>query len=47
MSMEEVVKAMMVIRDWCESRDALEFRCHECPMKNNCDNPADIWEVEE
>lgn len=36
MSYEEVKKAMMVIREWCESRDAL-VECYKgCPMGDAC-----------
>lgn len=44
----EVVKAMETIREWCESRDALED-CHDgCPMSLNCQwaRVPDQWVVE-
>ena len=49
MSCEEVVKAMKTIREWCESRDASEDTCSECPMCDVCNwdrKPCD-WEVYE
>lgn len=46
---EDVVKAMAIIREWCESRDALEEACADCPMVDACnwDRSPCSWEVEE
>lgn len=46
---ENVVKAMNVIIEWCESRDALEYPCTGCPMERNCKygEKPDTWTVTE
>ena len=49
MRREEVVKAIMTIREWCEHRDAIEGCCEDCPMGDMCHKiifPCD-WAVEE
>lgn len=47
MSREEVVKAIVTIREWCESRYLLAHPCDECPMFRNCAHNAGEWVVDE